>query len=92
MEKLRNCSDCGVKPVEIHSVNCDVEYCSVCGGQRFGCDCKDHDCGFARWTRFWPGDLESKFLGIDLNDFILKWFHKIFFVTPKEKYKEIANE
>lgn len=83
--KLRNCHDCGVKPGEPHLENCDVERCSICGGQKLGCGCKKHDKLFARWTGFWPGDLESKALGIDLNSFYATGTYKIFFIKPKAK-------
>jgi hypothetical protein len=82
---LSNCPDCGVKPGEKHLINCDVEICSVCGCQRLGDDCKEHDKSFSRWTGFWPGYLESKELGIDLNTFYEKGYHKIFFIKPKKK-------
>lgn len=82
--ELRNCHDCDAKPGEIHSPNCDVERCSACGGQRLSCFCKGrHDPRFARWTGFWPGGLEADALGIDLNTFYEKGYHKIFFVKPK---------
>lgn len=48
------------------------------------CFCKGrHDPRFARWTGFWPGGLEADALGIDLNTFYEKGYHKIFFVKPK---------
>lgn len=79
-----NCHDCGAKPGEIHGMNCDVERCSVCGGQRLQCECEEHDKLFARWTGFWPGDLEAQALGIDLNTLITSGMYKLFFVKPKE--------
>lgn len=82
--KLVNCPDCGIEPGSIHSDGCDVERCTVCGSQRISCDCQDHDKAFARWTGFWPGSLESNALGIDLNTFYLKKYHKIFFIKPGE--------
>ena len=77
------CHDCGAKPGEIHGPNCDVERCSVCGGQYIQCGCADHDPAFARWSGFWPGSLEAKAIGVDLNDFCSMGFYKIFFIKPK---------
>lgn len=93
--ELQDCHDCGAKPGEIHAAGCDVECCSVCGGQRISCGCDDfeddnatlkvrrHDPAFARWTGFWPGKLEAEALGIDLNEFYARGYHKTFFVKPK---------
>ena len=83
-KKLRNCPDCSVKPGEIHLINCDVERCSVCGRQRLMDDCKGHDPAFSRWTGIWPGELEAKYLEIDLNEFYRQGYEQIFFVKPKE--------
>jgi hypothetical protein len=30
----------------------------------------------------WPGDAESKALGIDLNEFHRRGLHRVFFVKP----------
>jgi hypothetical protein len=83
MGKLIDCHDCGAKPGKIHKDGCDVERCSVCGGQRLTCDCKEHDKQFARWTGIWPGLAEADFLGLDLNSF--EKYSDIFFVKPKNK-------
>jgi hypothetical protein len=81
---LRNCPGCGSIPGNKHSINaCDVERCSSCGGQRFSCCCGGkNDRAFSRWTGFWPGELESNALGIDLNTFHIKGYNKIFFIKP----------
>ena len=81
--RVTNCHDCGAKPGEPHKENCDTERCSVCGGQRLCCGCKEgHDPMFARWTGFWPGKLESIALGIDLNELAESGFANLFFVKP----------
>jgi hypothetical protein len=77
---LRACPDCGVEPGERHLLNCDVERCSVCGRQKYSCDCEGHDKEFSKWTGIWPGKAESEYLGIDLNEFHDKEYYKIFFV------------
>ncbi|MCU7493367.1 MAG: hypothetical protein HF312_19530, partial [Ignavibacteria bacterium] len=87
--KLQTCPDCGVIPGEIHKEGCDVERCSACGEQRLlehltGTQCKEHDPGFARWTGFWPGSLESDALGIDMNTLLVSGLDKKLFVKPKK--------
>jgi hypothetical protein len=82
-EKLTNCPDCDAKPGELHHDGCDVERCSVCGGQRLGCLCEGHDSQFSRWTGVWPGEAESNFLGMDLNNFYISGVYKSFMIKPK---------
>ncbi len=82
-EELRDCHDCAARPGEIHMDGCDVERCSVCGGQRLQCGCKDHDKAFARWTGIWPGKAEADFLGMDLNQLYSNDVYKLFYVKPK---------
>ena len=85
MGNVTKCSDCGVNPGEIHEDECDVERCSVCGGQRLMCfgykECEKHDKYFSRWTGIWPGDAEAKYLELGLNEFNEKYAN-IFFVKP----------
>ncbi len=77
-QALTNCHDCGVKPGEIHEEGCDVERCSVCGGQRLQCGCEGYDSYYAKWTGIWPGAAEADYLGVDLNEFSRR-FSQIFF-------------
>jgi len=82
-EGLKDCHDCKAKPGEVHKDNCDVERCSVCGGQYIQCHCSGHDKKFAHWTGIWPGKAEATYLGMDLNQFEIGPAH-IFFVKPKK--------
>jgi hypothetical protein len=92
MNELRNCHDCNAKPGEIHQDGCDVERCSVCGGQRLGCDCKGHDKQFAHWTGIWPGKAEADYLGVDLNEFYSKGYYRFFFVKSSTSKSISSSE
>jgi hypothetical protein len=81
-DKLDRCPDCGVDAGRVHSSGCDVERCSVCGSQWISCMCRGHDPQFARWTGFWPGDLECKALKIDQNEMYIRGYYKAIFIKP----------
>lgn len=80
--ELPRCPDCSAFAGQVHLDNCDVERCSVCGGQRLQCDCEGHDKAFARWTGFWPGKLEAEALSVSMNEFCINGLHEKLFVKP----------
>ena len=53
------CHDCGVDVGEEHLDGCDVERCSVCGGQRLQCNCEGHDKYASRWTGVFSPSLDA---------------------------------
>lgn len=56
-DKRKLCPDCDAKIGDKHDEGCDTARCSICMGQRLGCDCQDGDGGV--WTGQWPGTKEA---------------------------------
>lgn len=56
MHNLEKCPDCGAEVGQPHNIECDIERCSTCGGQRVSCGCDGHDAVAAAWTGSWQGE------------------------------------
>lgn len=67
--RSKRCPDCQVLPGQAHEQGCDVEHCSVCGGQRLMCGvfggdgCPGHNPALMVWTGEWPGKLACREFG-----------------------------
>ena len=59
MKNIKMCPDCGASEGERHQTECDVQICTVCGGQYMVCRCEGHSFDKAAWTGHWPGSLEA---------------------------------
>ena len=55
------------------------------------CNCTDHDSKFSRWTGVWPGKAEAVFLGVDLNEFGIK-YSDFFFIKPTGENDDRRDE
>lgn len=56
---VKECPDCAVPVGSAHVSGCDIERCSVCGGQWIMCGHKEHDPAKSVWTGFFPGAIEA---------------------------------
>ena len=90
MKNLRYCPDCGARPGQVHMLHCDMEICSVCGGQRLQCEarrpkeCKDHDRAFARWLGQSACEVFSAAMGISVDEYWNMGGDAIFCVKPSK--------
>jgi hypothetical protein len=79
-----NCPDCAVGLGERHYPNCDIQRCSVCGGQYMLCGCKKHDFDFATWDGYFPGVKRAAELNMDLNELYSSGEVPKIFIKPKK--------
>lgn len=63
--RVQCCPDCAVNPGEQHLSACDVERCSVCGGQMLSCGHRYPKDSSKRlpWIGEWPGKAECREFG-----------------------------
>lgn len=65
MTNHATCPDCGAGVGQPHKINCDIERCSICGQQRIGCNCEDHEPAKSTWTGKWPSEqAKPVFIGV----------------------------
>jgi hypothetical protein len=83
MTNLRYCPDCGARPGQVPMLNCDMERCSVCAGQRLQCQCPGHDRAFARWLGQSPAEVFSAAMGIDIDEYFAMRGDDIFCIKPR---------
>ncbi len=77
------CPDCAAEIGQHHDPNCDVQRCSVCGGQYMCCGCEGHDFEFAKWDGYWPGVKRAAELNMDLNELYESGEAEKVFIKPK---------
>ncbi len=62
----QHCPVCGSRMYAPHDDGCPIAKCSVCGGDKIKCTCKDHDPTFYPWLGTLPGRFEAFSLDIVL--------------------------
>lgn len=70
-----HCPDCGAKPGDPHTSDCDVQRCSVCGQQRITCDCDGRDPIQSAWNGECPTDLMLTDEQIDRQECVADAIH-----------------